>query len=75
MGNKLKKCKSPGCSKWVVHGNKPGYCQEHLKKIDPLSLLYLDKSHEECEADERTIRFFLYLLNNRSFEELFIEIV
>ena len=75
MSNKLKKCKAPGCSKWVVHGSKPGYCQEHLKKIDPLSLLYLDKTSEEREADDRMIGFFSYLLNNRSFEELFLETV
>ena len=71
MGNKLKKCKAPGCSKWVAHANMPGYCQEHLKKIDPLSLLYLEKTTDEREADERIVEFFSYLLNNRSLEELF----
>ena len=41
------------------------------KTIDPLMSLYVDKSPEQKEADERLINFFRYLLNNRSVQELF----
>lgn len=75
MGNKLKKCKTPGCSKWVPHNKEPGFCQEHLKKVDPVSLLYVDKTPEEREADEKIVGFFSYLLNSRSPEELLGEVV
>lgn len=70
MGRNLKKCKAPGCSKWVVHGAGSEYCPEHQQKIDPISALYVDKTPEEQKADERLIEFFSYLLHNKSPEEL-----
>lgn len=70
MGNRMKKCKSPGCGKWVVHNNDLGYCPDHQKKADPLSMLYVARTPEQVRADERAIEFFSYLLNHRSLEEL-----
>ncbi len=66
----MKKCKISGCGKWVTDGPDSEYCPEHQKKIDPVSALYIDKSPEEQQADERVIEFFSYLLWNRSLEEL-----
>ena len=68
--NEMKKCNTPGCGKWVVDGNHSGYCPEHQGKLDPISALYVDKTPEQLEADERTIEFFSYLLRNKTFEEL-----
>lgn len=39
-------------------------------KPDPVSALYIDKSPEQLEADERLIKFFIWLLNHRAPDEL-----
>lgn len=65
----MNKCKAPGCSKWVLH-EEAGYCTEHACKLDPISALYVDKTPEEMDFDEKICRFFSYLLHNRSLEEL-----
>lgn len=67
----MNKCKAPGCGKWVLHDDK-GYCTEHEEvcQLDPISALYVDKTPEEMELDEKVCGFFSYLLHNRSLEEL-----
>jgi hypothetical protein len=70
MGKKMNKCKAPGCSKWVVRDNEAGYCLDHQKKLDPLSSLYVDKSPEQEETDRKIVDYFVYLLHNRSLEEM-----
>lgn len=70
MGNKMNKCRAPGCSKWVVRDNEVGYCLDHMGKRDPLSSLYADKTSEQLEEDNKIISFFSYLLQNRTPDEL-----
>jgi hypothetical protein len=70
MSKKIHKCKAPGCGKWVVQETESNFCNDHLRKVDPLSALYVDKSAEEIESDQRTVNFFSYLLQNHTLEEL-----
>jgi len=71
MGKKMDKCKAPGCGKWVLHENDSGFCLDHQHRVDPVSALYVDKSPQQIEEDERIVAFFAWLLHNRTFEELF----
>ena len=68
--NTNKKCKAPGCNKWVPCGGNSDYCADHQGKLDPITALYVDKTPEQLEADERVIEFFSYLLRNKTLEEL-----
>jgi hypothetical protein len=71
MGNEMnKKCKAQGCNQWVSHGNEADFCSAHQGKIDPISALYIDKTPEQQEADERIVEFFSYLLRKKTLEEL-----
>lgn len=70
MGKKVEKCKAPGCSKWVVHEEDSGYCSEHQCKLDPISALYIDKTPEQMDYDDKVCQYFSWLLNNLSPEEL-----
>ncbi len=70
MEKKLNKCKAAGCSKWVSQGLDSEFCDEHRSQLDPISALYVDKTPEQLEADERIIQFFCYLLQNKSLQEL-----
>ena len=70
MNKNVKKCKAEGCSQWVAEGHDSDFCARHQSRIDPISALYVDKSPEELEADERAIQYFAYLLHHRTTKEL-----
>ena len=70
MGKKMDKCRAPGCAKWVMDESDLGFCSDHRCKLDPVSALYVDKSQQQMDADERVAEFFAWLLENRSVEEL-----
>ena len=54
MGKKMDKCKAPGCSKWVMDESDSGILFGSSGcKLDPVSALYVDKTPEQLEADER----------------------
>ncbi len=52
--------------------NYPPENPEDSNKIDPISALYVDKTPEDLKADERIVEFFVYLLDERTLEELFL---
>ena len=47
-----------------------GFCADHRWRLNPVSALYVDKTPEQLKADEQTVEFFAWLLQNRTVEEL-----
>lgn len=70
MGKKMEKCRAPGCAKWVMDESDLGFCSDHQCKLDPVSALYVDKTPQQMDVDERFAEFFAWLLQNRTVEEL-----
>ncbi|MHB8159763.1 MAG: hypothetical protein ACYDGS_04610 [Thermoleophilia bacterium] len=70
MGKKMEKCKAPGCNKWATDQRDTGFCADHRCRLDPVSALYVDKTPEQLKADEQTVEFFTWLLENRTVQEL-----
>ncbi len=52
------------------NNNPPENPQNKTEKTDPISALYVDKTPEELEADERIVEFFVYILERKSLQEL-----
>jgi hypothetical protein len=42
----------------------------HKTKVDPLQALYIEKTPEQKDADEKLVLFFRYLLKTYTLEDL-----